>query len=73
MLPARFELHRPESVADALALLSDLGEDATFYAGGTELLVAMKARVLRYGHVVDIKRIEALRLRRPSWLRRDAE
>ncbi|MSQ54752.1 MAG: carbon monoxide dehydrogenase [Betaproteobacteria bacterium] len=61
MLPARFELHRPECVADALALLSDLGEDATFYAGGTELLVAMKARVLRFGHVVDIKRIEALR------------
>jgi carbon-monoxide dehydrogenase medium subunit len=60
MLPARFELHRPESVAEALALLSEFGEDATFYAGGTELLVALKARVLRYGHVVDIKRIGAL-------------
>ena len=60
MLPARFELHRPESIADALALLAEHGEDATFYAGGTELLVAMKARVLRYAHVVDIKRIGAL-------------
>ncbi len=61
MLPARFELHRAETIADALALVAEHGEDATFYAGGTELLVALKARVLRYGHVVDIKRIEALR------------
>ncbi len=61
MLPARFELHRPETIADALALVAGHGDDATFYAGGTELLVALKARVLRYGHVVDIKRIDALR------------
>jgi len=60
MLPARFELHRPTSIAEALALVADHADDATFYAGGTELLVALKARVLRYGHVVDIKRIQAL-------------
>jgi len=60
MLPARFELHRPGSVAEALALLAAHGDDATPYAGGTELLVAMKARVLRYGHVVDLKRIKEL-------------
>lgn len=60
MLPARFELHRPASVAEALALLAKHGDDATPYAGGTEILVAMKARVLRYGHVVDLKRIEDL-------------
>jgi carbon-monoxide dehydrogenase medium subunit len=61
MLPARFELHRPESVAAALALLAEHGDDAAFYAGGTELLIALKARVLRYAHVVDLKRIAALR------------
>jgi carbon-monoxide dehydrogenase medium subunit len=61
MLPARFELHRPESVAAALALLAEHGDDATPYAGGTELLIALKARVLRYAHVVDLKRIDALR------------
>ncbi len=60
MLPARFELHRPASLAEALHLLSTL-EDATPYAGGTELLVAMKARVLRYANVVDIKRVPELR------------
>lgn len=61
MLPARFELHRPDTVAGALALLAAHGDDATAYAGGTELLVAMKARVLRYAHVVDLKRIATLR------------
>lgn len=61
MLPARFELHRPETIAQALALAAEHGDDAAYYAGGTELLVALKARVLRYRHVVDIKRIAALR------------
>ena len=61
MLPARFELHRPARIEEALALRARLGDDATFYAGGTELLVALKARVLRYGHLVDLKRIDALR------------
>jgi len=61
MLPARFALHRPASIAEALVLAAEHGDDATFYAGGTELLVALKARVLRYGHILDLKRIGALR------------
>lgn len=61
MHPARFTLHRPESLAQALALKDDFGDAATFHAGGTELLVALKARVLRYEHVIDIKRIPSLR------------
>jgi len=60
MLPARFELHRPQTVEEALALLARLGDEASAYAGGTELLVAMKARVLRYAHVVDLKRVAGL-------------
>ncbi|MBE0616188.1 MAG: FAD binding domain-containing protein [Burkholderiales bacterium] len=61
MLPARFELHRPDSLATALALLDEYGEDASPYAGGTELLIAMKARVVRFAHIIDIKRIAELR------------
>lgn len=60
MLPAGFELHRPETIEDALALKSRHGEDASFYAGGTELLIALKSRVLHYPHLIDIKRIAAL-------------
>ncbi len=61
MLPKRFRLHRPERLADALGLLAEHGDDASPYAGGTELLIAMKARVLSYKHIVDLKGIAALR------------
>lgn len=60
MLPARFAFHRPDTLAQALALLAEHGDDATAYAGGTELLIAMKARVLHFAHVVDIKRLPEL-------------
>lgn len=60
MLLPRFAYHRPSTVADAVALLARHGDEATAYAGGTELLLAMKQRVLRYGHLVDLKAIPGL-------------
>ncbi len=61
MRPARFALHRPTSLREALALKAEFGDAATFHAGGTELLVALKARVLHYDHVIDIKQVDELR------------
>lgn len=61
MRPARFQLHRPTSLNEALALKAEHGDAATFHAGGTELLVALKARVLQYDHVIDIKQVPELR------------
>jgi carbon-monoxide dehydrogenase medium subunit len=55
-----FALHRPGSLDEALSLRSSLGEDAALYAGGTELLLAMKLGVLDYAHLIDVKRIEEL-------------
>ena len=52
-----FEHHRPTSLQEALALLDTHSGDVSPIAGGTELLVALKAKVLQYGHLVDIKRI----------------
>jgi carbon-monoxide dehydrogenase medium subunit len=60
MRPARFTLHRPKSLAQALELKARLGDAAAFHAGGTELLIALKARVLRYEHVIDIKQVAEL-------------
>ena len=54
-----FELHRPSTVAEAAALLGDR-PDATLYAGGTELLLLMKAGLVRPADVVDVKRIPDL-------------
>lgn len=61
MLLPSFQHHRPQHLADALELMDRYGEDASYYAGGTELLLAMKARVLRYAHLIDLKRLEHLR------------
>jgi len=60
MLLRRFEIHQPASVAEASDMLAHFGEDASFYAGGTELLLAMKHDVLRYRHLIDLKVIPGL-------------
>lgn len=56
VLPA-FDHQRPSHLEDALASIS---ESASPYAGGTELLLAMKAGLLRPDTLVDLKRIDLL-------------
>src|SRR5438105_8907465 len=56
----RFEVHRATSVADAIALRTRFGEGAAIYAGGTELLLAMKLGVARWPHLIDVKPIAEL-------------
>lgn len=45
MIPGSFDYHRPKSVADAVALLVKLGEDARPLAGGHSLIPMMKTRL----------------------------
>ncbi len=61
MVLRRFDVHRTTSVAEAVALRHQHGDDAAIYAGGTELLMAMKLGVARWPHLIDIKPIGALR------------
>jgi aerobic carbon-monoxide dehydrogenase medium subunit len=56
---AAFELHRPATVAEAASLLA-ARPDAALYAGGTELLLLMKAGLVRPADVIDVKRIPDL-------------
>ena len=56
-----FQLHRPHTLEEALAILEEHGDDASPIAGGTELLVALKARVLHFDHLVDLKKVTDLR------------
>jgi aerobic carbon-monoxide dehydrogenase medium subunit len=56
-----FTLHHPGSVGQASRLLTDLGDDAAAYCGGTELLLAMKLGLASYEHLVDLKRVSGLR------------
>jgi carbon-monoxide dehydrogenase medium subunit len=60
MLLAPFKYHRPRDLASAHALLAEFGDAAAVYAGGTELLLALKARVLRYEHLIDLKHVAEL-------------
>src|SRR5712692_3388955 len=57
----RFDVHRVTSVAEAVELRQRFGDDAAVYAGGTELLLAMKLGVARWSHLIDVKPIAALR------------
>ena len=61
MMPLRkFTIHQPKSVAEASQMLAQYGEKGRLYAGGTELLLAMKHDLLRYEHLVDVKTIPDL-------------
>jgi carbon-monoxide dehydrogenase medium subunit len=48
-------------VEQASRLLGELGDDGAAYCGGTELLLAMKLGLASYEHLVDLKRVDALR------------
>jgi carbon-monoxide dehydrogenase medium subunit len=61
MIPPAFEYHAPQSVADAVKLLGDLGPDAKLLAGGHSLLPMMKLRFAEPRHLIDLGRIPALR------------
>jgi carbon-monoxide dehydrogenase medium subunit len=56
----RFRLEEPESVTEVSELLSRFGDAAKVYAGGTELLLAMKEGLVEYERLVNIKRLTGL-------------
>jgi len=60
MLPSSFEYHRPETIDEALDLLTSLGEDAKVLAGGQSLIPLMKLRFAAPAHIVDINRLPGL-------------
>ena len=61
MIPAAFAYHRPKSIAEAVALLSDLGEDARPLSGGHSLIPMMKLRLARPSDLVDLGAIAELK------------
>jgi len=55
-----FRLHEPTTIEETVGLLSKLGESAKLYAGGTELLLAMKSGFLHYADLVNVKTVAGL-------------
>jgi 2-furoyl-CoA dehydrogenase FAD binding subunit len=60
MKPRRFDYVRPDSVAEAVALLSEHGEDAKVMAGGQSLMAMLNLRLLEPAVVIDIARLAEL-------------
>ena len=60
MIPAAFDYHAPQTLGEALALLTQYGDDAKVLSGGQSLLPLMKLRLGGAAHLVDIGRIPGL-------------
>lgn len=60
MIPSSFDYHAPGDLAEAVALLGRLGDDAKVLSGGQSLLPLLKLRLGAAGHLVDINRIPGL-------------
>lgn len=60
MIPARFDYHSPDTLSDAIALLSRLGPDAKIMTGGQSLLPLLKLRLGQVSDLVDLGRVPGL-------------
>jgi 2-furoyl-CoA dehydrogenase FAD binding subunit len=60
MKPRRFDYVRPDTIAEALALLAQHGEEAKVMAGGQSLMAMLNLRLLEPALVIDIARLAEL-------------
>ena len=68
MKPAPFEYEAPRTLGEALATLSERGDEATLLAGGQSLVPLLNFRLARPALVVDLNGVGEL-----AYLRRDGE
>ncbi len=54
MYPRAFAYHRANTYPEAISLLSELGDEAKFLAGGQSLIPLMKLRLSTPAHLVDL-------------------
>uniref|UniRef100_A0A5Q5CMY5 Carbon-monoxide dehydrogenase (Acceptor) n=1 Tax=Mycobacterium sp. (strain JLS) TaxID=164757 RepID=A0A5Q5CMY5_MYCSJ len=60
MKAAPFAYHRPDSVTEAVQMLSEFGDDAKILAGGQSLVPMLAMRLTHFEHLIDISRIGEL-------------
>jgi aerobic carbon-monoxide dehydrogenase medium subunit len=61
VIPGAFAYHRPQTLNEAVTLLSDLGDDARPLAGGHSLIPMMKLRLATPDHLIDLRAIGDLK------------
>ncbi len=57
MIPAAFDYHAPTTIAEAIQLLAQHGDDGKILAGGHSLIPAMKLRLTQIPVIIDIGKI----------------
>jgi xanthine dehydrogenase FAD-binding subunit len=57
----KFEYIKPKTVQETASLLAGHGEDAKIFAGGTDLLVLMRSKVVMPKYLIDVKGVKELR------------
>jgi carbon-monoxide dehydrogenase medium subunit len=60
MIPAAFDYHSPQTLPEAIKLLTQYGDTAKVMSGGQSLLPLLKLRLGMAEHIVDIGRIPGL-------------
>ncbi len=61
MKAAAFAYHRPGTVAEAVQMLGEFGDDAKILAGGQSLVPMLAMRLTHFENLIDISRIDELR------------
>lgn len=56
-----FDYHEPATLAEALALVKEHGEDAHVIAGGTNLVIMMRQGLVQPKHVIGMRKLKELR------------
>ena len=56
----RFDFHEPASIGEACEILATYGPKAKLMAGGTDLMVNMKKKILAPDHVVSLSKIVSM-------------
>lgn len=57
----KFEYFAPKTSHEVLSLLERLGDKAKVLAGGTDLLIMMKEKILKPDYLIDINNVEGLK------------
>lgn len=57
----RFDYYQPQTLKEAFALMEKLRDNAKYIAGGTDLIVRIKQRVIQPEALISLRAIESLR------------
>jgi aerobic carbon-monoxide dehydrogenase medium subunit len=60
MKPTRFHYHAPTTLAEAVGLLSEYGDEAKVLAGGQSLVPMLSLRLAGFGHLIDLNQVSGV-------------